>query len=91
MFTDEDKTRDHYPKVSGKGAEIKNLIWPLLHVWNEFKTDSDDDANVTQCLTLIGTVHDIIDAHSEEYFLPRKDAAGLYNYIEEFLDRYTEL
>ena len=40
---DESKPSGHYPKLKGKGAEVKGLVEPLSLVWAELMDSNDDN------------------------------------------------
>ena len=45
------KIMTSYPKLEGKGAEIRHLVMPLSCVWKLFKSPHDQEYNdVTSCL-----------------------------------------
>ena len=34
-FANADQPRESYPKLKGKGAEVKDLVFPLSEIWDE--------------------------------------------------------
>ena len=66
------------PKLKGKGAEVKDLVAPLAHVWNEKTRGSNDKSHkwiskmLEHQLIAQGILHDYRDGT----FLPVQSAIG---------------
>ena len=91
-FAGADKPHETYPKLEGKGAEVKDLVFPLSEIWaNEVDRDSEFYKPVRQAflaqLDLQGILHDF----REEILLPVDAAASLRNNINSFLLTYQKL
>lgn len=91
-FCDPAKPSGHYPKLKGKGAEVKHLSAVLCKVW---ATNMDPDCHehrlIADLLLQQQSFACIIDNHANELFLPVDQADKLQMHIITFLRLYTEL
>jgi hypothetical protein len=81
----------HFPKLKGKGAELKGLAPVLLAVWNEFASVTDENTLVAAVLRHQCDLQGTIDEHSTELFLPVEAAAALQKSVVDLLLTYTQL
>ena len=82
----------HFPKLKGKGAEVKGLVGPLLVVWRAFMhNDNEEHQLIAVALTCVLKVQSIIDDHNHELCLPPGEASHLKNHVREFLKTYTTI
>ena len=50
-FVNPSNPRRSYPKLKGRGAQVKSLVAPLLQLWNRFHHRRDAfDRKVLECL-----------------------------------------
>ena len=69
ILQDVNKPRAHYPRLKGKGAEIKNLGAALLRVFSDVRRVGDEnDAMVEQILINNLKAQDAIDIHGNDFF-----------------------
>ena len=69
IVKDVGKPRAHYPRLKGKGAEIKNVCGALLRVFSDVKRVGDEnDAMVEQILINNLKAQDMIDLHGDDFF-----------------------
>jgi hypothetical protein len=91
-FCDAENPRKHFPKLKGKGAEVKGLSTVLCKVWDRHMDPSNEEHKlVAAALAEQLSFLTIIDDHAAEIFLPADQAAKLQKHIMTFLERYTEL
>jgi hypothetical protein len=81
----------HFPKLKGKGAELKGLAPVLLEVWREHASATDEHRLVAEVLRHQCDLQAIIDEHSTELFLPVAAAAALQKSVVDLLLKYTQL
>ena len=92
MFTGPDTPRAGYPKLRGKGAEIKYLVSPLLQCWQAFHVDIDYEfETVRVMLERQIALQDILSDNSTECFLPVAAAQALMDHCDAILHCYTLL
>ena len=91
-FCDPLKPRANFPKLKGKGAETKHLIAALSSAWDRFANRAGPDyALVRKCLDAQLAVHQVLDDHREDMFIPLAAAARLKKFVDIFLHHYTML
>jgi hypothetical protein len=93
----ENKWGDVYPKLGGKGAEIKWLIIAMSVVWKRLVGDdgtSDPPSLNNRCLRALetlATIIDIIDAETEANFLKPASIAEIIRLADLFLHDFSRL
>jgi hypothetical protein len=91
-FTDPLAPNGHYPKLKGKGAEIKHFAEVLSNVWEQNMNSECDEHNiVADMLHDQNAIIAILDIHSDDIFLPPSEADVMQQRIKMFLDKYTQL
>lgn len=91
-FTDPQKPHAHFPKLKGKGAEVKHLSAVLCRVWEHNMDGTNDEHKlVADMLDDQFAFQQIIDEHSDNMFLPPEQADALQRSINSFLANYTRL
>ena len=91
-FCDPTRPKAHYPKLKGKGAEVKGLVGPLSMVWNNVMDSSKAEHKMIQAmLGYKPKIQTIIDDHGQELFLPGAEVLVLQNTAHDFLTVYTDL
>ena len=91
-FTDPDRPRAHWPKLKGKGAEIRDVIEPLLLVFREHRRPGNaDDGRIVALLEAQVRLQRILPDNSSEVFLTHEQAMDVRNTIDTILQLYTLL
>ncbi len=91
-FCDPQRPRKHYPKLKGKGAEVKGFAEVMRLVWaRHCAADNAQHQLITAALDHQCHVQRIIDNFSTELFLPQGEAAALRGHIQSLLTAYTQL
>ncbi len=85
------KNTNKFTKLSGKGAEVKHLVKPLLLVWDEYSRKSSHDQKVSSTLAALDKMQDLLDEYSRECFFPELVAETFQNHTDDFLHGYTWL
>ena len=80
-----------YPKLKGRGAEIKGLALPLLAVWSKFKRDTVHDRKVQKALSLLCDMQHILDDWKEDAFMSTAASETFMNTTEDSLREYSYL
>ena len=92
MFTNPDSPDKSYPKLKGRGAEIKELVQPLLFAWEALVNCSDDfNHDVKAILETQIDIQTILHIHRDDTFLPVKVANRLRDCVDRFLSLYQGL
>ena len=96
MFCDEAAPQKGYPFLKGKGAEVKGLTVPLLHVFRKFAKMFAGRAvlpaqSILVALQLQCDFQDLLDSSADEFVMPRADVDRLQVTIDLFLQEYTQL
>ena len=82
----------NYPKLCGKGAEVKDLFPALYHVWRQHYNLSlkhhmlENDMLYNQCEAQDSRAH-----HKDEKLLPDDDAILLAHHVDNVLVKYSLL
>ena len=69
-FCDPDKPHREFPKLRGRGAEVKDLVLPLVDCWRRHRRNTDDDALLLDVLYAQADMQSILSDHADEPFLP---------------------
>lgn len=91
MFCQPDKHRSQYPRLKGRGMELKGMLLPLKACWDTFKTPSARDAGVAKLLHNMASIQAIFDTYSDEFFLPYDESLQVFALADEFCERYAQL
>ena len=92
MFCDPAKPHADFPQLKGKGAEVKDLVRPLLTTREQCRVDiSYEYQTIKDLLTTQVQVQDILSDYSQEMFLPVPVANNLVVLVDNFLHLYTLL
>ena len=93
MFLPDPKQPDkHYPRLKGRGAEIKNLCTPILKVFSAARrVGNPDDAMLESILVHQRDAQDILDLHGDDVFLPVESARKFKMHIELMLRDYAKM
>ena len=88
-FCQPDKHAADYPRLKGRGAEVKHLTKPLWSIWDKFRRpDNEEDDRVGFAFQHLCEIHDILDEYSHDFFLPPDAADSLLHSVEEHLFQY---
>ncbi len=91
-FHNPEKPTKDYPRLKGKGAEIKGLIPAIFEVWNRHMRVGDPyDEQVKACLHRMVAIQNIVDENASELFLPEEDSLNLMRHADVFLKAYSRL
>ena len=83
---------DSYPRLKGKGAEIKCLVGPLLHVYSGHTRHGNRiDTLVVAALRNQYDLQRTLSDNAYEPFLPEADALLVMERVEDFLRDYSLL
>ena len=86
------KAATEYPRLKGRGCEVKNLVAPLLSVFPQFARRRDaHDAKVVEALSALLRVQDTLDEYKGDCFLPCAVALQFRVDMDIFLSAYTHL
>ena len=91
-FINPRKVNDSYPKLKGRGTQVKSLVLLLLRTWSEYMDTGDPyHCSVQRCLEALLHISDLIDATATQTFMPRTDCIKLREIVGTFLNEYTSL
>ena len=91
FFTDPQNPRKHYPKLKGRGGEVKHLGPALLHVWQQFRGDAEEDGWVETALRAQCRIMESIDMGASNLFMGSQQVSDLVAAIDEFHRFYNRL
>ena len=81
-----------YPKLKGKGAEVKDLMEPMLLVWQQFmRPGNKEDKHVLSALQCMCHLQSILSEHKGQPFLPMTIAKRFTGLVNRFLQDYSLL
>ena len=91
-FVDPSSARTEFPKLRGKGAEAKDIVAPLLHVWKTFHDHSSSDhQQVCALLEMQIEAQVILSESKDQTFLPKSAAIRFGTLINGILKVYSKL
>lgn len=86
------KPTEHYPKLKGKGAEVKDLVAPLCAIWKDItKSRKDSYKMVSTCLENQVAIQDIMHGYKDDLILPVNVAKNLQQHVDALLVTYQRL
>ena len=92
LFCIPDRPRADFPHLKGRGAEVKDLVAPLLECWEYFQEEITYEYSlVHKLLSTQLQIQDILSDHAQEIFLPALAASNLITWVDNFLHDYTLL
>ena len=92
MFTDPDKPKENFPKLKGRGCEVKDVVRPIAHIWETFKNPEDGFHNrISEVLAHLCDMHVILTEYAKDTFLPIDAATEFRTLVELFLKKYSLL
>ena len=90
-FINIDNWKTEYPRLRGRGAEVKGLASPLKVVWQRLAVGSPYRQDVARALGLLEDLHKILDENSASVHLPLDEAGKFVQATDGFLATYTAL
>ena len=91
-FVDQEKPKSTYPKLKGRGAEVRDLAEPLLHAWSHFQHGATWEAEpVKTLLGVLVQLQQLLAEFASDCFLPVAEAQRFKALVDDFLRRYTIL
>ena len=91
-FCDPSSPSSAYAKLKGRGAEIKDMVRPLLLTFRDFRRhDNEEDAWTEEMLMSQLTVQDMLSETSGDFFLSESDVATVRRCVDRVLQMYTLL
>ena len=92
MLHDPTKPKGNYPKLKGRGAEVKGLVPALRHVWERCHNASDEmHSMVLRALVCQCEMQSTIDDYAHEFFFPPEVATSFRAVVDRFLNAYSWL
>jgi len=83
---------DHYPRLKGKGAEVKDLVAPLSTAWDMLVPDDfPQKASIQSILRHQIQAQEILHEFRDELFLPIDKSICLRNHINQLCLQYQRL
>ena len=84
--------RAHYPRLKGKGAEVKDLAIAARSVWQKrARPGNAEDALILEVLSTQCDIQQLVDSSSSELFMPPEDARLLQAKVDRYLVGYSRL
>ena len=90
-FCDKTKPSDHYPKLKGKGAEVKDLVLPLSKIWSLRKNNSKQRNLIDKAFKALVGIQKILHDHADKAVLPTGQSETFDKLVTDFLQSYTIL
>ena len=91
-FCNAEKPNEHWPRLKGKGAELKDFVPVAKVLWQKWApTGERTSALVSQLLGDLDHSLDILKANSKDMFLPVDEAKDFQKHIDRFLLTYQHL
>ena len=91
MFIDVKKLTTSYPRLKGRGSEVKNLVGPLLAVFKQYAPGWEHVAMAVLGLESLCTLNCILDDYKGDAFFPIDKAIHFRSAMDSFLHCYTYL
>jgi hypothetical protein len=90
-FVEAHKRRDQFPRLKGRGCEVKGLVGPLHKVWNHYAENTLYDKQVSACLAHLEGLNTILDEHRGDAFFSSVSASKFLHSTNKFLIGYSWL
>ena len=92
MFCDAYKPTSDFPKLKGRGAEVKGVVRPMAYIWDLYKTGSDKlHDRIVQVFQHLLDMIGILSDHSTKVFLPAPAVKSFQTAVTLFLKKYSLL
>ena len=91
-FTNSEHPRSDYPRLKGRGGEIKHVLPAMVECWESMMRDGNQhDLNVGEMLTRILEIQDLIDQDPQAMFMSPGDSMDFRSKMDDVLQIYTRL
>ena len=90
-FSNKKAPLKYYPKLKGKGAEVRDLVLPVLNVWKRFQKGTEQHLKIMSCLECQVELQAVLHAHASEVFLPPPSCKRFEALVVTFLQDYSIL
>jgi hypothetical protein len=90
-LVDQKKPTTTYPRLKGRGSEVKNLVEPMIAVVTKFGGLSERSDQMLRGFKSLHSLNCILDNHKCDAFLPIDKALDFRKITDEFLESYTWL
>ena len=92
MFTDPDSPYSNFPRLRGRGIELRDITPALLHAWRRLRCATTYEFhNIEAMLVHETNLPDIISRNSQSCLLPEEDARQFAVEVVQVLRFYTIL
>ena len=81
----------HFPRLKGRGCEVKSLLFPLQSIWEKLKKTGRFYAKVSESFEAMTRVQNIIDEYKDDLFMPEETALELLEETNRFCQTYCWL
>jgi hypothetical protein len=90
-FTEATRRGENYPRLKGKGGEVKHLMLPLTEVWKKYCNKSMHDKHALSCLEFMNDIHQILDNHKHDMFFSDENVDSFVMVTDRVLQTYSVL
>jgi hypothetical protein len=91
-FHDPRKPRSTFPRLKGKGMEVKCCVDPIMGAFKQFKRPGNiEDQSTLECLECLSNIEHTFDEYSHEYVLPLDVAEQVLAWGDKFLELNAKL
>lgn len=91
-FVAPEQPTKQYPKLKGKGAEVKDLVLPVMDVWAEHMNKrSEHDQHVLAALRAQVEVQTLLSENATRAILPKQVVSKLQRSMMRMLQEYSVL
>ena len=92
QFTDPAKPKSDYPRLKGRGMEIKHIFEPLRACFKKYSNPgNDDDFKTNNCLDWMSELIKIFDEYADDMFFPKIAGDRILVLADDFLETYAIL
>lgn len=91
-FVNPDAPRRRFPKLNGRGGEIKHVVNPIRHMWHTLRDPASPyTPHIDQCLDNMCNMQRVLDDTHGDMFLDDANIVQIRINIAQFLDSYSTL
>ena len=90
-FCNKEKPFAGFPRLKGKGAEVKDLLPGICKIWREVARGHPQYEAINEVVTALCDVQQTLRAHARDMFLPQAAVDTLQTRIDDFLIGYQSL